>query len=329
MKEVLKLKAGFTTARESQLKNYLASAEAVSAYFQYYLPTNFPKLQFLFEQVDLTYWESLKGRRWIDYGAGPGTYSAALLSLPVDLRPSEIIVIDHSALMLSQAEKFLTQVFPTQKFKFLSSLPQSLSQEKESVLFFGNSLNEMKPEFAQALLKNFQGEDLLWIEPGTMDSFQSLVRYRQDLIHSGYQVVYPCANSCLTCPALTRDVAEWCHQVLRLTHPDWLERLSQKMQIDRKEMPMTAHIYSKHFSAQAEVSRVVRIRLETKHSLEWDVCRTKENSQELEWKRLSVVKKNLSKSEQKVLAKMSTGLSFRFDKIKDLGDGTERVELKK
>lgn len=329
MKEVLKLKTGFTTARDSKLKNYLASAEAVSAYFQYYLPTNFPKLHFLFEQVDQAYWESLKNRRWIDYGAGPGTYSAALLSLPLEFQPREIIVVDHSPLMLSQAEKFLTNSFPKQKFQFLSSLPNSLSQEKDSILFFGNSLNEMKPDYAQALLKNFKGEDLLWIEPGTMDSFKTLVRYRQDLINSGFQMVYPCATSCLSCPALSREVPEWCHQVLRLTHPDWLERLSQKMQIDRKEMPMTAHVYSKHFNAQKEIARVVRIRLETKHSLEWDVCRAKENSQELEWKRLSIVKKNLSKSEQKVLGKMSTGLSFRFEKLKDLGDGTERVELKK
>lgn len=329
IKEVLKLKENFTVARDKKLQDYLARPEAVSAYFQYYLPTNFPKLPFLFDQLPKAYLQTLKNRRWVDYGCGPGTYTAALLSLSADLAPSEVVLVDSSELMLKQAQKFLTQVFPEQKFSFLNSLPESVLKDERSVMIFGNSLNEMSPSFAKTLLIKFRGLDLFWIEPGTIESFRSLSEYRSFLLSDGYKVLYPCPSSHTQCPALLKDKTEWCHQVLRMTHPDWVERLSQKMQIDRKEMPLIAHAYSRSYQQQDARDTMVRIRPETKHSLEWDLCRLDEDQKVLEWRRASVAKKSLERAQLKAMGKMSTGLKVDLEVVKELADGCLKVELKK
>jgi hypothetical protein len=226
-----------------------------------------------------------------------------LLHIPAHV---EMIGVDSSQIMLDQATKIMGGFFPKEKY---SAVRKFSEKKSNSVLFFGHSINEMGIERAQDNIMTIDPEYVMWIEPGTSDLFPELLKLRENLLEH-YDVLYPCPSNA-KCPSL------WCHQVLRTSHEPSIERLSQLVSLDRKILPMTAHVYKRKTKVAAITSAatVIRYIQETKFSFEYEVCFAEdgENKNVI----IEIQKKHLDKNQEKAFKNSDVGekLNFTVEKI--------------
>lgn len=313
---------GFTSERE-KISNYVNDREYVSAYTSFYLPTNIPKLKFLLDQLPESLISEIQKSKILDIGTGPGTFAFAFDEyFEGDI---EVLGIDQSSLMVEQAKKLNENLYKNSKISFSTSVPDDFSRE---TLFFGHSLNEMGVKKAIKLIDELEPKNIILIEPGTSAVFSEILELRKWLSFSGYSCAYPCASIAKECP-VERKVkdgqVDWCHQVIRTTHDTEVERLSQLIKLDRKIMPLIAHVYTLNKVELRTTARMIRFLRETKFSFDWEVCLLEDDS--LKIVQLEVVKKFLNKKEIKALQKISVGLEFNFETVKKLSDSHYRVKL--
>jgi ribosomal protein RSM22 (predicted rRNA methylase) len=309
----------FTKARE-HITDYVFEHRHVSAYAAFYLPTNMPKLHFLLSKLPAEILLDFKNRPFIDMGCGPGTFSLAwkkLLNIPAFV---EMTGVDSAQIMLDQASKMMTGFFPKDKFQITRKFSEKKSN---SVLFFGHSINEMGIAKAREQVMTIDPEYVIWIEPGTSELFLELKNLRGDLCEH-YEVLYPCPSS-EACPS------DWCHQVLRTTHHQSIERLSQLVSLDRKTMPMTAHVYRRKktqgvATALINAPTTIRFLNETKFSFEYEVCYFDNNQNKNDV--IEIQKKHLSKDEEKYFKHADVGEKIPFEVEKIVGEKL-RVRLLK
>lgn len=302
------------TQRRDQIADYVQDENHVSAYTALYLPTNIPKLHFLLDKLPDDILDDLQNRTLIDMGCGPGTFSLGW-SLLFEKTPPHVIAVDSSRTMLEQASKVLKGFFPEVNLKTHSRFHEKIS---DSVLFFGHSINEMGINKAQDLIMMIDPEYVIWIEPGTSELFTDLKKLRQNLTDH-YEILYPCPSS-HACPS------SWCHQVLRTTHEQDIERLSQMVSLDRKILPMAAHVYRRKNQNEITNSPTsIRYINETKFSFEYEVCYLDENQNKNDI--IEIQKKHLSKEEEKHFKNADVGEKISFEVEKVVGSKL-RVKLK-
>jgi ribosomal protein RSM22 (predicted rRNA methylase) len=316
VKYIKEMSMKFTQKRD-QITDYVLDHRQVSSYASFYLPTNMPKLHFLLSKLPQDVLEDFKNRPFIDMGSGPGTFSLAykmLMEVPAHV---EIIAVDSAQIMLDQATKLMEGFFPGDKFQTARKFSEKKSN---SILFFGHSINEMGIDKVQSQIMITDPEYVMWIEPGTSELFHELKKLRSNILDS-YDALYPCPSSA-GCPS------DWCHQVLRTSHDPSIERLSQLVSLDRKILPMTAHVYRRK-KTQPVLNSPVTIQFlnETKFSFEYEVCMVNENKDN----RTAVIeiqKKQLSKEEEKAFKNADVGERFDFE-VEKVVQNKLRVKLTK
>ncbi|EQC49234.1 hypothetical protein M899_0703 [Bacteriovorax sp. BSW11_IV] len=324
IKKLKLISQNFTSKRE-KIKEYVLDESLVSAYTAFYLPTNHPKLSFVLDSLSEELKSTLCEYDFYDIGSGPGTYSLAFLDYFNEAFKGEVHVVDSSELMLNQAKKVLDHYHPENRIHYSGIVVPS---NKKKAFFFGNSLNEIGFESLKKMLEIHKPDLILFIEPGTSDFFKEAIKIRDYLIDKNFSALYPCMNSgpCPVKKAIEAGNIEWCHQVIRMTHDPSIERLSQLIELDRKIMPMIAHVYGKEEMRHQKVqARLFRFLGETKFSFEWQVCFFQEGENKLA--KFEIQKRSLSKSMQKSLKKESVGIGFNFEIDKQLGENHFRVKL--
>jgi SAM-dependent methyltransferase len=320
------------TARREGLPSKEWTREEVSAYASFYLPTNIQKFSFVMNQVSKEIREEISQCQVIDFGTGPGTYLAAFLDTFGGSECGHLYGIDISDTMLEQAEKLVGGLFPDLKTKMhFEAEVRNYSEARGRFLIFGNSLNEMAARDVIEVIDKVNPTHLLFLEPGVPTVFDELMAVRDKLKEHGYLCHYPCPTM-ETCPIVKNSDElgedDWCHQVWRGTHEPEVEHLGQLAKIDRKAMAFIGHLYVKDSAVLPKNSaRFIRFLKETKHSFDWEICRSSENSEEgLEKARIEIPKKILSKKEAKEMKKISVGINFDYEIDKVLGNGKVRVK---
>ena len=292
------------TKRRDQIGDYVLDDDHVSAYTALYLTTNIPKLHFLLSKLPSDVLKDIYSRTFIDIGCGPGTFSLGI-SLLNEEPPKEIICVDSSRTMLNQAEKMIKGFFSKANVQLHLKYREI---NRESVLFFGHSINEMNIDRVLDQIMTVDPEYVIWIEPGTSELFTELKKLRTNILE-GYDVLYPCPSN-EACPN------SWCHQVLRTTHASSVERLSQLVSLDRKTLPITAHVYKRKAQLlPSTMATIIRYINETKFSFEYEVClfENGENKNII----IEIQKKQLDKKTEKEFKNMNVGerLSFTVNKV--------------
>lgn len=320
----LKIISNTFTRDRDKIQNLYESAQMVASYTCFYLPTNSWKLKFLLERLSLDQIEDIRKSIIIEVGTGPGTYLLSFMDL---LGPelTSFIGIDHNPLMLEQATKLTQNIFPTADVEWKLAIPDlsKFGDDKKITLIFGNSLNEMGSQMASKIIQKVKPNSILIIEPGTMTSFNEVLKVRTNLLDSDFHVHYPCASNG-ECPIGKLKEEDWCHQVVRTSLDESTQRLSQMISLDRTIMPAVIHFYSKSpkdVTTRAHIVRLVKI---LKHAFIWEVCTTQDS--QLEIKTLEVPKKLMTKKEVKEFGAISTGLGIDYEIDKVIGDGIIRVK---
>lgn len=305
VKNIKEISQNFTQRRE-QIKKYVLDEDLTSSYTLFYLPTNAIKFHWLFDQIkDEAIKNKILNTHFVDVGCGPGTYSYSISQLN---HQGEITCIDSSAIMLQQAEKILSLTFRDKKISYVKKIDQKIPN---STLFFGNSINEMGIQNALDIVNIVDPEVIIFIEPGTSELFIELKKMRK-FLQQDYHVVYPCPSE-NECPSL------WCHQVLRFGHENCVERLSQLVSLDRKIMPMCAHVYTKSKpnidSTEVLLQRFIN---ETKFSFLYEVCAFEDNHNQI--LKIEILKRNLTKEIEKKFKNACIGEKIKIEKIKLVND---------
>ncbi len=303
----------FTVKRE-KIEEYVLSPKQVSSYMLFYMPTNLPKLEFLYDELfrqnGLDFFKNLTELEFVDIGCGPGTFSLGhLLYLKkLGLEVQKICLVDTSHLMLLQAQKVIKHFFPNVSIRTEKNL--NFHKNAKALYFFGHSLNEMNMQEIQSLFNEIdqlnQNEMIFWIEPGTSLFFKKAVELRENLINKKWNVLYPCP-SLLSCP-LRNSENDWCHQIVRCTHEDDVERISQKVKLDRKILPMNAFVFSKRDSENMVKFFPVRFLQETKFSFDFTMCLEADSANILV--KAELLKRKLDKAQMKTLKQASLGRAF-------------------
>jgi ribosomal protein RSM22 (predicted rRNA methylase) len=319
------IRNNFTVERD-KIGDYCLNPQLVSAYSLFYLITNLPKFPFIFHQLPLNIKERFQYYDFIDFGTGPGTY---LLShfLTIEDFKGHYYGVDNSSLMRKQANKLLTAFGLKQdQFSLVEEISEiSFDNENKKILFFGNSFNEIEIKLFKKIIAKVNPDIIFFLEPGTKESFRKILSIRNELFKQGYSCHFPCPSGQLKCPM--SDNQDWCHQILRIVHDDETQRLSQLVQLDRNNMPLTAQVFSTiERSVRKELSGFMVRRLEdSKHSFKWQICLDEDNYKGLY--EAEIYKKEFSKSELKYFKKISTGVSFNFKVEKELSQKRLRITL--
>lgn len=296
---IKEMSAKFTKKRD-QIGDYVLDDDHVASYAALYLTTNIPKLHFLLSKLPADVLEDIINRPFVDIGCGPGTFSLGI-SLLFEKTPPEVICVDSSKVMLDQAEKILKGFFSNVNLKTFSRFSE---KKTDSVLFYGHSINEMGIQKVQDQVMMVDPEYVVFIEPGTSELFLELKKLREALLDS-YEILYPCPSSS-ACPN------QWCHQVLRTSHDQSVERLSQLVSLDRKIMPMTAHVYRRKQKIETRpAATIIRFINETKFSFEYEVCFFEEGENKNAV--IEIQKKQLSKEQEKAFKHSNVGDRIRFE----------------
>lgn len=308
LKAIEELSAKFTKDRQN-ISDYLKDERLTSAYTAFYLTTNMPKLEAVFEWMPKQWLQGFKDATFIDLGAGPGTFSLAFREYVG--APVKIQQIETSAVMRDQAKKLWEGLYPGE--------PLVTKAEGEKVLFFGHSANEMGPDVALRYIRDLDPDHILFIEPGTKDFFPKMLTIRDELIKKNYNILYPCPTS-ETCP-LKGSAEDWCHQYIQVKQDSEVERLSQIARKDRRHLPLIVHAFSKTFKSTNPTSRVIRVLPETKFSYEWEACELNQ------LKHYQIMKRGMSKATLNVLSETLAGAALETEVEKEL-EKSKRVKIK-
>ncbi|MBK25026.1 MAG: hypothetical protein CME70_13595 [Halobacteriovorax sp.] len=303
----------------------------VSAYTQFYMPTNARKFNFLWNQLPDQVKNEIKEIPFVDFGCGPGTYTWPAIELGIK---GPFYGIDSNKDMVKQARKLSEGLFPDADVSFSHS-EKGIDLDAPKTLLFGNAVNEMGVALTLKWIEKLNPRFLIFIEPGTSKVFKEILKMREELKERKYQVHYPCASLELECPVKNRRIGtgdnerdDWCHQVLReVPHPS-IERLGQMAKMDRKVQPYIAHVYELDgVNKRAQkTARFVRFLNESKHSFSWEVCLFENDQQEIV--EFEIIKKSMDKKTVKEFKKLSIGHEVSYDLIKDVAANKKRVSVK-
>ena len=315
------------TSRREGLDEKDWTPQEVTAYASFYLPTNLKKFDFIFDQLSSAVREKISNCSVVDFGTGPGTYLLAFLQRLGLSSGKTHYGIDNNKIMIKQAKKLIEGTCPEayENITFQEKLTFDFS-EKESLLIFGNSLNEIHSQDIFQIVEMVSPKYLLLIEPGTPAVFEEVLKLRGYLKDNGYQCLYPCPNM-QECPLQFGYERDWCHQVWRGTHELEVERLAQLARIDRRTMPFIGHLYYYGENARKgdalSSARFIRFIGESKHAFNWQVCLEKESS--LKIKKFEIPKKILTKVQIKEMRKISVGSNFSYEVSKELSKDQLRL----
>lgn len=301
----------FTTNRES-ISDYLHDERLVSAYTLFYLLTNMPKFEGILKLLPPNFVETLKTSTFIDVGAGPGTYSFAFKEWVQS--SNKVYQIEHSQKMKEQG-RILWNAFYNAQDLVQVAPGKDVSN---TVMFFGHSANEMGAKVALDYIKRINPSHIIFLEPGTKSFFQEMLTIRASLLREDWNQVYPCATAG-QCPMEQSD--NWCHQYLHHVHTPELERLSQKLGINRRYMAMTLQVFSRG-SFTTNKAKIIQIKSETKFSFEWLICSADNTLLEVQ-----VMKKGLSKEQAKKRGLALAGELIEYQVEKELEGNKKRIKL--
>lgn len=305
------------TSQRMKLDDYLKDEKLGAAYTAFYLLSNYQKLQRLLEYAHIDP-DVFEDYHFYDIGCGPGTFSLAFSEL-VFGHDEKIVGIESSPVMRQQATMLLSGLGIKQA-SVIDGVHHRLEGKK--LALFGHSINEMKSEKACKYIQQIDPDVIMVIEPGTKESFQELLTFRQKMLEQSYHCLYPCPTNA-SCPMMLTD--DWCHQYMKIQMEPEVASIAQELHLDRQLQAVSCFIFAKdpNFTLRAQ-KRLVRFYRQTKHSFDWQICKEYQQGNYLQ--DLEVTKKNMSKRDVKVVSDIFPGQEVAYTEVKELPDKV-RVQL--
>ena len=156
-------------------------------------------------------------RSILDVGTGPGTASWAVIDAWPSVRRTTLV--DNNPRLLELARQLHGAMGRSDVAAdvIAGDIPRTLASAAGADLVMASyALTEMAPAAVNDTLAALWGRAerlLVIVEPGTVDGFQRILKYRDVLIANGAQIIAPCSHEG-HCPL--SENARWCHFAARL-----------------------------------------------------------------------------------------------------------------
>jgi SAM-dependent methyltransferase len=219
------------------------------AYALYYLLLNARKWRWLCRQV-LAELLPKSALRILDFGAGPGTASLALLE--AQLQVAEVHVVESSSAMRELALALLTAA-GCASVRAERSLQQGAppAEGRYELVIFSNVLNELStPERLQLLLYTGRllspGGIIAIMEPALQEQTRALMLLRDQFLAdaSDFAVRYPCLRQD-ACPMLQASARDWCHTTLQAEAPPIVRQLDQLTGFNKHRLKLSCMLFQR------------------------------------------------------------------------------------
>ncbi|MCB0393235.1 MAG: hypothetical protein KDD25_01675 [Bdellovibrionales bacterium] len=166
------------------------------AYLAYFLPSSLARLNSVYNYCSetgfLTNFDGI-----VDFGSGMGATSFVFQDFSI-----------HSIELSEKAKGWHQRIAKHVEMNTdLSWSHQMVDKYGFNTLVCSNSLTEFS-EIPNWVLKF---ENVVIVEPSTFDDSRRLMRYRDKLVESGFNMWAPCTHN-LPCPLLTHSKRDWCHE---------------------------------------------------------------------------------------------------------------------
>jgi hypothetical protein len=227
---IMKLSDIYTSGRGSP--DVWVQPSNVAAYLTYFMPLNYMRCQYALDRTSADIFSPTA----VDYGAGLGAFSLALLARP---EIKKIIVYEPSGTALDWSRRILKSIENTDvEFNFVSSANELKALEKNEPkklsYFLSYSLNEMTS--FEELPTNI--ESIIIVEPSTQSAGRALQNYRAQLLRTGFNAWAPCLHQD-ECPLLKHSKTDWCHTRFHLEMPDWFMQIEKYLPIKNQSITLS------------------------------------------------------------------------------------------
>lgn len=261
------------------------------AYRHYYLPLNYIRCKKVIERgLEVDFFQGLT--HFIDWGAGPGTASLALVNAS-ELKPNikKQILFDLEKSTLNTFSDLHTNLVGQEYVSDLNL--QNLNHKKNSCLVFSYSLTEQNE-----LPHGWQDfEALMILEPSTSQDGRKLLELRAKLISQNFNIWAPCVHQ-LSCPLLSFSKNDWCHDRAHVEAPKWFWDLEQLLPMKNKTVTVS-YLLARKKTPQTTVSlkgRLTGDSLKENGKTRQLICRN-EQREFLTWMHKSIKPQELARGE--------------------------------
>ncbi len=247
--------------------NPWSTKSSTAAYLAYFFPLNYLRVRRALQQSRAAGF-SIEVERVIDFGAGCGSATWALLDELDEFSPKHIYFIERSPQARGLIEAFLEAHNFSGRYEFTDQL-SSQAIESADLVMSSYSINELGKS-VDFLFETSRG---LIIEPSSQNESRELMGLRADLIDKGYSIQAPCTHQ-LSCPLLKHSKRDWCHDRIHIEKPQWLEALEAHLPMTNNSLTFSYLAYSNQRSEQNErLARVIGDTLQEKGKTRQALCR--------------------------------------------------------
>jgi ribosomal protein RSM22 (predicted rRNA methylase) len=254
-------------SKEGILKN-MSEPDLATAYALYYLPINFFKLNYLFEQIAF---DEDKVLKVLDYGAGPGTGTLAFQSYVSN--QIEAVVYDKSEHMLRVGERLFSKKSTN---VLLTSKVRDFAAKSFDLIILANALNEFSSEEEANFIKHLdhllaENGVLLVLEPALKTITRNLMSFRTKLLQTySYNMLFPCTH-CLDCPML-KEADNWCHMELEGLDSRLVAQIDTLTGYNKHKIKFSTLIFQKSQQVSSTNYRVVDFPVKDKRGYSLKLC---------------------------------------------------------
>ena len=220
---VRRLSEMFTGVRP-MIPGYLSRRDLRRAYICYYLPVNYARVRTVLRE--LKGFATLRaGARVLDFGAGPGSASLAVVD---ELEKPELTLVDIVDEALDDAAFLLDRPFERAAEAPAGSF---------DLIVAANVLAEMSdPAPVRRLLDHALAPDgyFVLVEPATPGPSRRVMAWRDELTAAGYKIAAPCLGA-TACPMRNHGDL-WCHQDAPWDAPRGVAELDRELGFDKESL---------------------------------------------------------------------------------------------
>ena len=286
----------FTSERSELKGDYLIRPELRAGYLLYFLPINFTKAAFVFQQLPKKFWQR-PSFRILDLGCGPATASLAFTNELYDQNPEaevEIDLIDQNKGILKDGQKLLKGFAEDLKFSKplrIQTFPYNVTRlrlkKNYDLIILHHVLNEFsrwggkeRSEWLLPLLQHHLKAEglLLAIEPALKRPGRELMSLRDHLLEEGtFRVLSPCLHEEI-CPMLAGTKQDWCHFYVNWQEPEYLKQVDRLLGNENRFLKLSylllgwSPAWKETFPEREKYFRVVSNRMATRGKTEVILC---------------------------------------------------------
>lgn len=176
----------------------------------------------------------------VDWGCGTAVATEVFLS-EIAPPPQTIKLWDKSVLSLDYSKKKLAEM------GFKGEILVSEEITENSIVLISHVLNELDKKQLKKLMASLEkAHAIYWVEPGTYDVSQQLIRVREELMRD-FNILAPCPHA-ISCP-IDKHANHWCHQFAQVPNEVFQNRewsqFSRHVKIDLRSVPYSYLVLSK------------------------------------------------------------------------------------